>query len=95
MAKIVSVVPKLLTNTLGLTAEAPKPIVIETPTPAPTTLADTDKKPDESISGPDLSDDLNSIGQRNRGRTGTISTSFRGVLTDSSATLPRRTLLGE
>lgn len=98
MAKIVSAVPKLLTSTLGVMAsDSPKPIVVEVPvsTPATNTKTDTDQKADESVSGPDLSENLDSITERSRGRTGTITTSFRGVLNDSTANLSRRTLLGE
>lgn len=97
MAKIVSAVPKLLTGTLGLMAsDSPKPIVVEVPASVPTTPTDTDKKAtDDSLSGPDLSEDMEGVENRSRGRTGTITTSFRGVLNDSNNNLSRRTLLGE
>jgi hypothetical protein len=98
MAKVVSTVPKLLTNTIGnLIVDKPETVVAETAsavTPAATTPATTQT---DTVDDTSLSDNLNAIETRNRGRLGTIATSFRGVLTDSKndAALSRRTLLGE
>ena len=100
MAKIVSIVPKLLTSTLSAIApEPPKPVAIAAPVPTPDVTAPVSNSAaspaDDTITGPNLSDDLSTIETRSRGRLGTIATSFRGVLADNASPLPRRTLLGE
>ncbi len=100
MAKIVSAVPKLLTATLGgLASNPPKPVAMTPAVATTVTPATAEIKSNTDIAGPDLSDDLakdlGGIDARSKGRVGTITTSFRGVLNDTHNALPRRTLLGE
>jgi hypothetical protein len=86
MAKVVSTLPRLILNGALSDKLNPKPAA----TPAPVaTPATTDLTPDIA---PDLG---NGISERQRGRTSTITTSFRGVLNDTALDVPRRTLLGE
>ncbi len=59
----------------------PTPVVEEPPAPDPEIAAAAQREQD--------------VLNRRRGRIGTITTSFRGVLNDSAFTPTRKTLLGE
>ncbi len=86
---------------------APPPIIYETtpdPTPAPvdtttTSTTDPNAPPDSSTDdSTTLTPDqlrVQDILTRKKGPTGTIGTSFRGVLTTNDQTPQRKTLLGE
>ncbi|HEY1096917.1 MAG TPA: hypothetical protein VGF14_06720 [Alphaproteobacteria bacterium] len=87
MAKIVSAVPKLL---LGYSSSSDKASVSTPVTPVTDPAADAADAAAEAAAQAE-----ESLAQRRRGRLGTITTSFRGVLNDSNANLSRRTLLGE
>jgi hypothetical protein len=80
MGKVVSAVPKLI---LG---SSDKPSAAAPMTAAPDPAEEAARAAAESEQ---------SMAQRRRGRMGTISTSFRGVLDNGSALVQRRTLLGE
>lgn len=65
----------------ALPAYTPTPVEPE-PTPVDPEIAATQQREEDILN-------------RHRGRVGTISTSFRGVLSDSAFTPTRKTLLGE
>jgi hypothetical protein len=79
MGKVISSVPKLI---LG---GADKPS-------APPVTPKTDPADDAAK---DAASAEEAMAQRRRGRAGTITTSFRGVLDSGSQILQRRTLLGD
>lgn len=79
MGKVVSAVPKLITGGSGKSSAPPPPPPIDPAEEA----AQKAKKAEESLA------------QRRRGRAGTITTSFRGLLDSGAHGLQRRTLLGD
>lgn len=75
--------------------EAPPPAPVPEPAPAPAPVVETPVEKDPEISADEQR--VQSILNRRRGLLGNITTSFRGVLNNSSdiTTPARKTLLGE
>lgn len=79
------------------------PVISYTPTPSVTNKASTNEPPagtggSNADNAPEYTADQQrekNILTRNRGRIGTIGTSFNGIMNDFTITPTRKTLLGE